>query len=183
MRKLIRTYRFVPIAPLALGLSAYSVLTSQQTPAPQVSAAHHVQEMSRTWTQMDSAMMRRHMREADSMMVRVRADVAEMRRLSPEKWPAHLPEHLAVVDSLLSMMRRHMREAGRAMHPNMGARMGMDAAMHRRMRAEMEALQADVEVLRRASPAGVRERMPAHLERLEQMLKMMQQMHARMQGR
>ena len=34
---------------------------------------------------MDSAVMRRHMQETDSMMARVRADVEQIRRLSPEE--------------------------------------------------------------------------------------------------
>jgi hypothetical protein len=73
-------------------------------------------------------------------------------------------------------MQRHMsEEAGGMMHPPMDT-------MHQRMMGEMQALRADVEVLRTASPAVVRERMPAHLQRLEQMLQMMEEMHARMRS-
>lgn len=174
MRKLNPAHPLAPVALLVLGLSA----CSQSAATPELPAPRARQGMHGAPMPMDSAIMRRHMQEADSMMVRVRADVAEMRRLSPDQWPAHMPEHLAVVDSMLAMMQRHMSEQAGGMH----AQMGMGDELHRRMIAEMQALRSDVEVLRSAPPDVVRERMPAHLERLEQMLRTMQEMHARMRG-
>jgi hypothetical protein len=172
-----RTHHFIPVTLLVLGLAACS--RPAPPPAPAASPARGMQGMHGAGMPMDSAMMRRHMQEEDSMMARVRADVEQMRRLSPEQQQAHLPEHLAVMDSMFAMMQRHMSGGGGAMqqHQHMGEGMGMHGEMHQRMMGEMQALRADTEALRNASPAEVRERMPAHLERLERMLQMMQQMH------
>jgi hemerythrin len=132
---------------------------------------------------MDSAMLRRHMLEEDTMMARMRADVVQMRRLSPDQWPAHMPAHLAVMDAMFAMMQRHMSEEGAAMQQHhMGRGMGMHREMHQRMMGEMQALHSDAEFLRHASPAEMRQRMPAHLDRLDRMLQMMQQMHTQMPG-
>jgi len=178
---LSRTYldRIGAVALLALLLAACG--RTEPVPAPEAPPARGTQgmhEMHGPGTQMDSAMMRRHMQEADSMMARVRTDMERMRRLSPEQWPAAVPEHLAVMDSMFAMMQRHMSEGGGAMqqHQHRGAE------MHGRMMGEMQAVRAEAVALRSASPAEVRERMPAHLDRLERMLQMMERMMGQMHG-
>jgi hypothetical protein len=58
----------------------------------------------------------------------------------------------------------------------------MSGEMHQRMMSEMQALHADADFLRHASPAEVRERMPAHLDRFQHMLQMMEQMRMHQPG-
>lgn len=176
MNRNIRTHHLFPATLLVLGLSACS--QPEEAPAPEAPPPG-MQGMQGAGMQMDSAMMRRHMQEADSMMARVRADVEEMRRLSPEQWQARLPDHLSMMDSMHAMMQRHMSEEGGAMqhHQHMGEGMGMSGEMHGRMMGELQAIHAETDALRDASSAEVRERMPAHLERIERMLQMMEQMH------
>lgn len=185
MKTRISARHVLPATLLVLGLAACG--RTQPAPAPAGQGTQVVHEMQgAAGMQMDSAVMRRHMQETDSMMARVRADVEQIRRLSPEEWPARLPEHLAVMDSMFAMMQRHMGGGGGMQHQHMGEGMRrhgemhqqmMGGEMHQRMMGEMQALRADVDALRSASPAEVRERMPAHLERLERMLRMMEQMH------
>lgn len=165
-------------------------------PAPDAPASARGEVVAGSELRMDSALLGRHMQESEAMIARVRADLAQMRALPPERWSAQLPEHLAVVDSMLSMMQRHEREEGAGMHAPMGpgyapmtpghAPMGqgrgMGAAMHESMSGAMHEMHAEMEMLRGASPAVLREWMPAHLEHLEQMVSMMEAMHVRHPG-
>ena len=63
-----------------------------------------------------------------------------------------------------------------------GRMMGMTAERHQEMIDSMEALRGDVQPLRVAAPAEVMERMPRHLDRLEDMALMMEQGAAHMQS-
>jgi hypothetical protein len=150
--------------------------------------------------QQDTAMLRRHMQEEEVLMGQMRADLTRMRGLSPEQWTAHMPEHIAVMDSMFSIMQGHMGEGGAVGQPQMGPGMHMgghmrgrmmggqmhghmmSGEMHQRMMSEMQALHADADFLRHASPAEVRERMPAHLDRFQHMLQMMEQMRMHQPG-
>jgi hypothetical protein len=86
------------------------------------------------------------------------------------------------MDSIFAMIQRYMSEGEAAMQQHRGEGMGMMGQMHARMMGEMQALRADTEALRNASPAEVRERMPAHLERTERTLQMMEQMRMHQPG-
>ena len=178
MNNRLSTRRFIPAALLAFGLAAGVCLLPESA-----SAQHGMHE--RGGMQMDTAMMRRHMHEADSMVAHMRREVNRMRHLAPEQWHAHMSEYSATVDSMFAMMQRHKREMDRAMeHPQMRERMG--GQMHEqmvRMMSEMTELHSEARQLRNAPPSELRRRMPAHLERMDRMLKMMEEMHARHRGK
>lgn len=177
MNDRLSTRRFIPAALLGFGLAAGVCLL----PEP-AAAQHTMHEMG--GMQMDTAMMRRHMQEADSMVARMRREVHRMHQLAPERWHAQMPEYSATFDSMFAMMQRHKREMEHAMeHQHMRERMG--GQMHQqmvRMMSEMTELHSEVRQLRSASPSELRERMPAHLEHMDRTLNSMEEMHARHRG-
>lgn len=133
--------------------------------------------------QMDPAMMRRHADELDQTASRMRQHIQQMRELSPEQWHERMGEHVAQVSQMLTLMNRQVGEMDMGMgmsDEQMGAMMGMSAEEHRQMMEQMRTLRAEVEQLQTASQAEVRARMPAHLERLEEMLRMVEQSAAHM---
>jgi len=133
--------------------------------------------------QLDDAAMRRHAAEMDSMVVEMRQHVQEMRATPPGEWHARVEQHAPRVSSMLGMMERQMREMDRGMNmsdPQMGQMMGMSQEEYRQMLDEMRALRGEVEELQTAPEATVRERMPAHLDRLERMNAMMERNAAHM---
>jgi hypothetical protein len=134
----------------------------------------------------DTAAMRRHAEEADSVAREMRAHLQEMRALDPAARHDRIGDHTTRVARMLSMMDRHMREMGMGPgmdHGQMGEMMGMSAADHERMDAEMSAVRAEAEALQRASRDEVRERLPAHLDRLEALVSMMERAAASMRSR
>lgn len=126
---------------------------------------------------MDREMMRRHAQEADSMASVMRQHVDRMRQLSPEQWHDRMGEHVGQASQMLGLMNRQMREMDMGMgmsDEQMGQMMGMSGEEHRGMMEEMRALRTDLEQLQTASPEQVRDRMPAHLDRLERMVETME---------
>jgi hypothetical protein len=89
-----------------------------------------------------------------------------MRQLPPEQQHAQMGDHAARVSRMLGMMQRQDREM------DMG--MGMSGEEHRRMMNEMQAVRAEAEALQTAPVGEVRARMPAHLDRLEALTRMVQ---------
>jgi hypothetical protein len=127
---------------------------------------------------MDPAMMQRHARELDEVAPQLQRHVQELRQLTPERQHERMGEHVAEVSRMLSLMSRQMREMDMGMgmsDEQMGRMMGMSGEQHRQMMERMQAIRAEVEQLQTASVPEVRERMPAHLERMEEMLNMMEQ--------
>jgi hypothetical protein len=123
-------------------------------------------------------MMQRHAQEADAMAASIREHVQEMRQLQPEQWHERMGEHVGQVSRMLGLMNRQMREMDMGMgmgDEEMGRMMGMTGEEHRRMMEDMQALRAEVEALQTASRDEVRERMPAHLDRLDRMADMMEE--------
>ena len=127
---------------------------------------------------MDAAMMERHADEAEEMAEAVRSHVGQMRERSPSEWHDAMGAHATQVSRMLGLMERQMREMDMGMgmsDQEMGQMMGMSGEGHRAMQEEMAALRADAERLQTASPDEVVERMPAHLDRLERMVTMMEE--------
>jgi hypothetical protein len=127
---------------------------------------------------MDPGMMQRHAQEADTMASRMRQHVQQMRQLSPEQQHERMGEHVTHVSQMLGLMNRQMREMDMGMgmsDEQMGQMMGMSGEEHRRMMGQMQAIRTDVEQLQTASLPDVRQRMPAHLDRLDQMVRTMEQ--------
>jgi hypothetical protein len=142
----------------------------------------------------DRAMMRRWAEEMDQDASQMREQIGTMRQLAPEQWHARMDEHAGLVTGMLDRMDRRMDEMrqmggmrmggmgmGMAMG-DVGRMMGMGAEGHQEMVGLMETLRDDVHELRIAAPAEVMERMPGHLERLEQMAQMMEQGAAHMRA-
>lgn len=126
---------------------------------------------------MDSATMQRHAAEMDSMTAALRAHVTEMRQLPQEQWHARMDAHAPLVARMLGMMERHMREMDMGMNMDaghMGEMMGMTGEEHEAMMRDMTALRTEIAQLQTAAPDEVRAQMPAHLERLERMIEMME---------
>lgn len=133
----------------------------------------------------DTAMMRRHAAEAQALAGRLRTHVREMRALPREQWHERMGEHAGSVSAMMTLMTRQMREMDMGMgmdDEHMGRMMGMTGAEHRRMLDEMQALRSEAEELQTASAALVRERMPAHLDRVERMIEMLERSAAHMAG-
>jgi len=133
--------------------------------------------------QLDDAAMRRHAAEMDSMVVEMRQHVQEMRAAPPGEWHARMDQHAPRVSSMLGMMERQVREMDMGMNmsdAHMGQMMGMRQEEYRQMMEEMRVLRGEVEELQTAPEATVRERMPAHLDRLERMNAMMERSAAHM---
>jgi len=131
----------------------------------------------------DAAAMHRHAQEADSMAAAMRAHVQQLRQLSAEEQHARIGEHVAQVSRMLSLIDRHMREMdhGTGMDgAHMGEMMGMSAEEHRQMMEQMRTLRSEAERLQTASRAEVRQLMPEHLDRLDGMVRMMEQSAAHM---
>jgi hypothetical protein len=121
--------------------------------------------------QMDHGVMQRHAEELDGMTAQVRQHVQQMRGLPPEQQQERMGEHARQVSQMLGLVNRQMREMDHGMgmdDDHMGEMMGMTGEEHRRMMDEMGTLRAEVEQLQVAPVAEVRQRMPAHLDRLEQ---------------
>jgi hypothetical protein len=128
--------------------------------------------------QMDPATMQRHAQEMDSMVAEMRQHVQTMRQLEPDEWHARMGEHVPRVGGMLGMIDRQMREMDSGMGmgaEQMGRMMGMTAEEHRRMLDEMQTLRTEAEQIQTAPAAELRERMPAHLDRLDQMMATMEQ--------
>ena len=138
----------------------------------------------------DREMMRRWAEELDRDASQLREHIATMRQLAPEQWHTRMDEHAGLLTGMLDRMYRRMGEIGQmgGMGMGMGMRMGdagrmmgMSAEGHQEMHDLMEALRDDIEQLRAAAPTGMMERMPGHLDRLEEMARMMEESAAHMQ--
>lgn len=135
--------------------------------------------------QVDTALMRRHADQADSMAAETLQDVERLRRMAPGEWYARIDRHVPRVAAMLTMLDRHMREMDMGMgmaDDEMGAMMGMSGAEHRAMLELMEALRDDAGKLQTAPAQEVAATMPAHLERLERLLAMLERGAAHMRG-
>jgi len=133
--------------------------------------------------QLDDATMRRNAAEMDSMVVEMRQHVQEMRAETPGEWHARMDQHAPRVSSMLGMMERQVREMDMGMNMSdghMGQMMGISQEEYRQMMEEMRILRGEVEELQTAPEATVRERMPAHLDRLERVNTMMERSAAHM---
>lgn len=125
---------------------------------------------------MDTAVMRRHATEMDSLVNSMRAHIAAMRQVPANEWHTRMPEHAPMVAEMLSVIDRQMREMDMGMNmsdEHMGEMMGMSGEDHRTMMSEVEALRAEVGRLQTAGQADVAARMPAHLDRIEGLLERM----------
>lgn len=130
--------------------------------------------------------MARHAREADSAATALRQHVADMRDRSADEWYEQMGEHVRQVSGMLRLMDRHMREMDMGMgmdDAQMGEMMGMSAEEHRQMMDGLGALRTDLERLQTAPPEEVREIMPGHLDRLEEMIRVMEGAADHMRGR
>lgn len=122
-------------------------------------------------------MMQRHAQQADSMAAAMREHLLQMRQLPGDQWYDRMGEHVNRVSSMLGLMNRQMREMDMGMGLDdeaMGRMMGMSGEEHRRMMDDMQSLRTELEQLQTASPEQVRQRMPDHLDRLEDMVTMME---------
>jgi hypothetical protein len=125
---------------------------------------------------MDPALMNRHAAEMDSVVRDVRQHVEEMRGLPPAEWHDRMDEHAPVVAHMVGVVERQTREMDMGMNmgdEEMGAMMGMSGEEHRTMMDDVRALRNEIGEMQTASEAGVAERMPAHLDRIERTLMMM----------
>jgi hypothetical protein len=135
--------------------------------------------------EMDPATMQRHAVEMDSMATELRAHVAALRQLPQAQWHARMDQHAPLVARMLGLMERQMREMDMGMGmdaDHMGEMMGMTGDEHDAMLREMTALRTEVGQLQTASPDEVRAQMPAHLERLERMIEIMESSAEHMGG-
>jgi hypothetical protein len=134
---------------------------------------------------MDDAMMQRHADELEAVTLQVREHVREMRRRTPAEWHARMGEHTRHISEFLNLVNRQMREMDMGMgmdDEQMGGMMGMSGEEHRRMMEEMQALRTEAEVLRTATEAELRDRIPAHLARLEGFVERMELSAAHMRA-
>lgn len=133
---------------------------------------------------MDPAVMQRHAQEADSLAAVLRDHIDQMRQLSAGEQHARIGEHVAHVAGMLSLMDRHMGEMDHGMgmdDAHMGEMMGMNSGEHRQMMEQMRLIRAEAEQLQIASRADVAQLMPAHLDRLGEMVRHMEQSAGHMQ--
>lgn len=127
---------------------------------------------------MDAGMMLRHAEEADSMASTLRQHIDRMRQLPAEVWYDQMGEHVSHASRMLTLMHRQMREMDMGMgmsDEHMGEMMGMSGQEHRNMMDQMQALRTDLEQLQTATVEQVRELMPAHLDRLERVVGMVEE--------
>jgi hypothetical protein len=144
------------------------ILDAAQAPSPagaHGSGMHHGH---------DAGMMQRHAEEAGKMVAEMRGHLEQMRQLTPPQQHERMAEHATRVAAMLSMMDRHMREMG-SNHGQMAQMMGMHAEQHRRATEAMQVLRTELEQLQSAPVSELAARMPAHLDRLAEMLPMMEQ--------
>jgi hypothetical protein len=145
----------------------------------------HPHDMAGMTMHGDHAAMQRHAQEADSMVVAMRTHVERMRASSAEQQHDRVGEHVAQVSRMLNMIDRHMREMDHGSDmddAHMGEMMGMSADDHRRMMEKMRTIRAEAEQIEVASRADVGRTMPAHLDRIERMLAMMEASAAHMRA-
>jgi hypothetical protein len=157
----------------SLGLSACH---QSMEPGHGMHESHHRAQAGTVHAGHDAAMMQRHGAEAKQMAERMLAHLQQMKTLSAEQQHARMGEHASAVVQMLSMMDRHMREMGMGTgHTHMGHMMGMSSAQHDQMMKEMQVLRVEIEQMQTLPAAEVGRQMPAHLDRLERMLPMLQQ--------
>jgi hypothetical protein len=180
MRVLMPDTRFIVAVVAAIGIAACA---SGDSAAETDTAASPPPAGEHAGMAMDSAAMQRHALEADSVVRAMRQHADQLRQLPPAEWPVRMNDHVARVAGMLAIMDRHMREMNMGMgsdQEHMSAMMGMTAEDHTAMMADMTALRADAETLQTATAAQVTQLMPAHLDRLERMLSMMERGAAHM---
>lgn len=127
--------------------------------------------------EMAPGMMERHADEAEAMAAEMRAHLDEMRRLPAAARHERMGEHARSVSRMLALLNRQIREMAMGMPMDdeaMGALMGMSADEHRRMMDDMQALRAELEELQTAPVAELGQRMPAHLDRTERLVDMLE---------
>jgi hypothetical protein len=125
---------------------------------------------------MDPALMTRHAAEMDSVVQDVRQHVEEMRDLPPAEWHDRMDEHAPMVAHMVGVVERQTLEMDRGLNlgdEEMGAMMGMSGEEHRSMMDDVRVLRNEIGEMQTAPEAEVAERMPAHLDRIERMLMMM----------
>jgi adenylosuccinate synthase len=144
----------------------------------------------------DQEMMQGWVEELARDASQMRLHVHTMRQLPPEALHAWVDGHASLVTEMLDRMDGRMAEMrrtggmgmsgmgmGMAMSDTqMGAAMGMNEEEHQGMLDLMQTLRSEVERLRTAPAAEVMERMPEHLDRLDAMVRMMEQSAARMRS-
>lgn len=169
------TNRLIVGAAVLVGLGA-SACSQMSEPDHRMDESHHASTAGSSQHGHNAAVMQRHAAEAKQMEERMRTHLQQMRGLSAQQQHARIGEHASAVGQMLSMMDRHMREMGMGTgHAHMGQMMGMSAAQHDQMMKDMQALRTEVERMQTLPAAEVGRTMPAHLDRLERMLPMLQQ--------
>jgi hypothetical protein len=124
----------------------------------------------------DTAMMRRHGAEMDSLVNDMREHVREMRQISPDQWHVRMAEHAPLVAAMVGMMDRQTREMDMGMNmsdESMGSMMGLSGDEYRAMMSEVDALRTEIGQLQTAQRTGVASRMPDHLDRIDGLLERM----------
>jgi hypothetical protein len=180
MRVLMPDTKFIVAVVAAIGIAACG---SGDSAAETDTAASTPPAGEHAGMAMDSAAMRRHAQEADSIVREMRQHADALRQLPPDAWPSRMNAHVARVAGMLAMMDRHMREMNMSMgsaHEHAGEMMDMTAEEHTAMMADLAALRADAETLQTATASRITQLMPAHLDRLERMLSMLERGAAHM---
>lgn len=147
----------------------------------------------------DRATLQRQAGEIEQMALQMRPHLERMRRLSPEETRRQMGGHADTTSAMLDLMERHMREMAAAMgtgggmgmgmgsmmgmdHGRIGEAMGMSPEACARMAPDAQRLRAELAELRTATATQAAERMPAHLDRAEAMLRMLEASAAHMRG-
>lgn len=138
------------------------------------------------------ATMGRWAEELDRDGSRLREQIEAMRQLPPDQWHLRMDEHAGLVLEVLDRIEDRMDEmaqmggmtadmGGTAMAMgSLGSMMGMSAQRSQELTGRMEELRNDIQQLRGVAPGEVVERMPGHLERLEEMVRIIEDAAAHM---
>jgi hypothetical protein len=122
-------------------------------------------------TGLDADTRLRHADALDGAVLRMRQHVAAMRALAPREAMPRLGDHAAQVESLVGEVQERMRELGAEADPaRMEQVLGVRPDHQRVLGDQMQTSRAEARELVSASEAQVRERLPGHLDRLEQLL-------------
>jgi hypothetical protein len=119
----------------------------------------------------DAQTRQQHADALDQAVVQMREHILRMRALSPREAQPHMGTHAQQVESLAATVQQEVRALGAELDPRrMEDLMGLRPDHRRVLDDQLQTARAEAQEFRAATEEQLRERLPGHLDRLEQAL-------------
>jgi hypothetical protein len=125
-------------------------------------------------THVDAAILRTEADSLDLHVIELRNHIMAMRQIAPAQLPTHLDQHAARVRSLAERIQQQRTNLP-VPDAELPERLGMSRGEYDTMLEEVRIAGAEVNDMRGADEAAVRERLPGHLDRLERIAAQLEQ--------